>query len=74
MNFHVIGIPISNTNRNYMHKVMPTLHHDDIFLESKNMYFGTFTLVNISALFKRDVIPSLVDSLKNENTSCPENK
>lgn len=50
------------------------LIREETFLENRNKYFGTFTLVNISALSKRDVIPSFVDSLKNVKTSCPENR
>ena len=37
---------------------------DDTFLESKNIYFGTFILENIPALSCNDVIPVKVDSLK----------
>ena len=57
-----------------MSNVNPKLISEDMFLESKNIYFGTLTLVKISALFKREDIPSLVESLKKEKINCPEKR
>ena len=54
--------------------VRPKFMREDMFLENRNRYFGTLIFVKIPAFAKRDPIPPLVDSLKNEKIIFPENR
>ena len=67
------GTPSIAANRKNITNVSPKLISDDMFLENRNRYLGTFILVNIPLLAISDCIPVLVDSLKNKNTFRPAN-
>ena len=63
-NFGVKGIPSMATNRKKIIRVSPKLIREDTFLDSRNRYLGTLTLVKMPALLIRDCMPCEVDSLK----------
>jgi hypothetical protein len=54
--------------------VNPKFIRDEIFLENKKRYFGTFIFENIDALSNSDDIPVPVASLKKENTIFPQKR
>ena len=51
-------------NAKNTHSVMPKLISVCTFLENRNRYLGTLTLVKMDALPIRDIMPWDVDSLK----------
>ena len=51
-------------NTKNTHSVMPKLISVCTFLENRNRYLGTLTLVKMDALPIRDIMPWDVDSLK----------
>lgn len=61
-------------NRKNTHSDSPKLMSVCTFLENRNKYLGMFTLVKIAALPMREVIPWIVDSLKQEKIKFPQNK
>ena len=63
-NFQVNGMPSIATKVKKISSVKPKLISDDTFWDSRNRYFGTFTLVKIPALPTREFIPRLVASVK----------
>ena len=54
--------------------VSPKLISEEIFLENRKRYFGTFILVNIDAFERREDIPPLVASLKNAYMIFPQKR
>jgi hypothetical protein len=64
-------MPLIATNKKKIISVRAKLTKDDMFLDNKNKYLGTLTLVKIPLLAIKDCIPKLVDSLKNRNTFRP---
>lgn len=59
-----MGMPSATTKTKKRQSDNPKLIIEDTFLENKNKYFGTFTLVNILELLSNATIPVDVDSLK----------
>ena len=72
MNFHVNGSPSSATKTKKTAKIRPKFINDCTFLDKRNRYFGTFTLVKIPALPMIVPIPPLVASVKKENIKILE--
>ena len=64
INFQLNATPSIIQKRKRTATFIAKFIRDDTFLESKNIYFGTFILENIPALSCNDVIPVKVDSLK----------
>jgi hypothetical protein len=59
-----IGMPSATTNIKNRQRDKPKLIREETFFENKNMYLGTFTFVNMPALFSNASIPVDVDSRK----------
>ena len=74
MNFQVNVTPSIAANPKNSSSVKPKLIRDDMFCESRNRYFGTLTFVKMGALFTSAFMLRLVESVKYENTSWPENR
>lgn len=72
-NFQVKGRPSAATKMKKTTSVRPKLMREETLRESRNRYFGTFTLVKIPALAMREPIPPEVASLKYEYTRLPAN-
>lgn len=62
INFQENLIPSINTKIKKTNNVSPKFIKEDTFLESKNIYLGTFILENIPELEIRELIPVLVAS------------
>ena len=63
-NRHVNVMWSKAQNTKKMHSVRPKLMRVCTFLENRNRYLGTLTLVKMPALLIRDCMPCEVDSLK----------
>ena len=74
MNFQVKVIWSNRQNTKNTAKVRAKLMRVCTFLESRNRYLGTLTLVKMLALPINEVIPWLVDSLKQEKIRLPQNR
>ena len=72
--FQVNVMPSRKQNNTNTTMVRPKLISACTFLENKNKYFGTLTLVKIPALLIRDCMPCPVDSLKKEKIRLPQNR
>jgi hypothetical protein len=57
-------MPSAITNIKNRQRDKPKLISEETFLENKNIYFGTFTFVNMPALLSNANIPVVVDSRK----------
>ena len=73
-NFHVNVMWSKMQNKKNTHRVRPKLMRVCTFLENRNRYLGIFTLVNMEALPMRDIMPWLVDSLKQEKIILPQKR